>query len=151
MYITIHDIACQFWHNLQTAHENEHCVKCFQIRSFFFGPYFSVFGLNTEMLRISPYSVQMRGNTVQNKLCIWTLFTQWRHLSKDVRITFLCALFFKFTWSIIFKPFLQLELSNALHTTFKIITHSTYFNLIFYLQLNSTIMWSSYLNCWINK
>ena len=44
------------------------------------GPHFAVFGLNTEkysedgeILRISPYSVQMRENTDQKKLRIWTL------------------------------------------------------------------------------
>ena len=31
----------------------------------------------TEILRISPYSVLMRENTDQKKLCISTLFTQW--------------------------------------------------------------------------
>ena len=41
---------------------------------FFFGPYFPAFGLN--MKSISLYSVQMRENTDQKKLRIWTLFTQ---------------------------------------------------------------------------
>ena len=40
----------------------------------FSGPYFPAFGLNTEILRISPYSVRMGENTDQKKLCIWTLF-----------------------------------------------------------------------------
>ena len=30
------------------------------------------------LIRIFPYSVQMRENTDQKKLCIWTLFTQWK-------------------------------------------------------------------------
>ena len=38
----------------------------------FSGSYFPVFGL-----RVSPYSVGMRGKTNQKKLRIWTLFTQW--------------------------------------------------------------------------
>ena len=46
----------------------------------FSGPYSPVFGLNTERhfvsLRISPYSIRMRENTDQEKLRIWTLFTQ---------------------------------------------------------------------------
>ena len=48
--------------------KQEHCVKSIQIRSFFW----SVFS------RISPYSVRIRRNTDQKKLCIWTLFTQWK-------------------------------------------------------------------------
>ena len=36
----------------------------------FSGPYFPVVGLNT------PYSVQIKENKDQKKLCIWTLFTQ---------------------------------------------------------------------------
>ena len=37
----------------------------------FSGPYFPVFGLNTEI-----YSVRMQENTDQKKLRIWTIFTQ---------------------------------------------------------------------------
>ena len=44
--------------------EATHCVKSVQIRSFFW-----------SVLRISPYLVQMRENTDQKKLRIWTLFT----------------------------------------------------------------------------
>ena len=58
-----------------------HCVKCVQIRSFFWsvssGPYLPAFGLNTERYFISPYSVRMREDTDQKKLRIWALFTQW--------------------------------------------------------------------------
>ena len=44
----------------------------------FSGPYFPVFGLNTyRVLRSkSRYSVQIKENTDQKKLRIWTLFTQ---------------------------------------------------------------------------
>ena len=42
---------------------------------FFAGLYFAVFGLNRRHC-ISPYSVRIRENTDQKKLCIWTLFTQ---------------------------------------------------------------------------
>ena len=48
--------------------------------SFFFF-FWSVFSrIRTEygeIRSISPYSVPMRQNTDQKKLCIWTLFTQW--------------------------------------------------------------------------
>ena len=43
-----------------------YCVKNVRIRSYS-GPYFPAFGLNTERYGdISPYSVQMWGNTDQN-------------------------------------------------------------------------------------
>ena len=46
----------------------------------FSGPHFPVFGLNTERFRIPPYSVQLRENTDQKTLPIWTLFTQWNYV-----------------------------------------------------------------------
>ena len=42
---------------------HKHCMKSVQIRSFL-------------LVRIFPYSVQMRENTDQEKFRIWTLFTQ---------------------------------------------------------------------------
>ena len=42
-----------------------YCVKNVRIQSYS-GPHFPVFGLNTEILRISPYSVRKRENTDQN-------------------------------------------------------------------------------------
>ena len=45
-----------------------HCVKSVRIRSYS-GPYFPGFGLNTEIVRTSPYSVRMRENTDQNTPC----------------------------------------------------------------------------------
>ena len=42
-----------------------------------FGPYFLVFGLNTEIYCKSPYSVQMQENTGQKYFRIWRLFTYW--------------------------------------------------------------------------
>ena len=53
-----------------------HCVKCVQIRSFFWS-LFSRIRIEYEEIRsISPYSVRMRENRDQKKLRIWTLFTQ---------------------------------------------------------------------------
>ena len=55
---------------------NYHYVKSVQIRSIFW----SVFScIRTEygyLLRKSPYSVRIQGNTDQKKLRIWTLFTK---------------------------------------------------------------------------
>ena len=42
-----------------------HCVKSVHIRGYS-GPHFPAFRLNTEILRISPYSVRMWENTDQN-------------------------------------------------------------------------------------
>ena len=52
-----------------------HCVKSVQILIFFFGPYFPVLGLYTEIYK-SPYSVQLRENKDQKKLRIRTFFAQ---------------------------------------------------------------------------
>ena len=40
------------------------------------GPYFPVFGLNTDIYSKSPYSVRIQENTDQKKHRIWTLLTQ---------------------------------------------------------------------------
>ena len=47
----------------------------------FSGPYFFVFGLNTDISK-SPYSVRIQENTNLKKLCIWTLLTQCRYTYK---------------------------------------------------------------------
>ena len=57
---------------------NLHCVKIVQIRSFFW----SVFS-RIRILRISPYSVRMRENADQKKLCFWILFTQCYELGHN--------------------------------------------------------------------
>ena len=62
-------IFFQIWKFFQIFH----CVKSVQIRSFS-GPYFPVFGVNTE--RYSVFSTNA-GNTDQRKLRIWTFFTQF--------------------------------------------------------------------------
>ena len=49
----------------------------------FSGPYFPLLGLN--LLRKSPYSVQIRENAEQKKLRIWTLFTQFEFLVGKMR------------------------------------------------------------------
>ena len=46
---------------------------------FFSGPYFSEFGLNTEI-----YKERIRENTDQKKLRIWTLFRQRGFLYNDL-------------------------------------------------------------------
>ena len=51
-----------------------HNVKRVRIQSFS-GPYFPSFGLNTERLPVSPYSVQMRENTDQKYRLLRTLQT----------------------------------------------------------------------------
>ena len=77
---------------LRTAH----CVKSVQ-NGVFSGPYFPVFGLNTDIYCKSPYSVRIQENTDQKKLRIWTLFTQWPDTSSEIA-----------AWeSVISKPCLQ--------------------------------------------
>ena len=55
---------------------NQHCVKCVQIRNFFWSVFSRIRTEYGEIRSISPYSVRMRENTDQKKLRIWTLFTQ---------------------------------------------------------------------------
>ena len=62
-----------------------HCVKSVQIRSLFWSV-FSRIRTDYGEIRISPYSVEMRVNTHQNKLRIWTLFTQWWYFCQDLKI-----------------------------------------------------------------
>ena len=53
------------------------CVKVSKC-GVFSGPYFPHSDWYGNLIRsISPYSVRMRENTDQEKLRIWTLFTQW--------------------------------------------------------------------------
>ena len=55
---------------------NHHCVKSVQIRSFFWSAFSRIRTEYGEILRIFPYSVQIRENMDQKKLRIWTHFTQ---------------------------------------------------------------------------
>ena len=51
-------------------------MKSVQIKSFFWSVFSRIWTEYGEILRISPYSVQMQENTEWKKLRIWTLFTQ---------------------------------------------------------------------------
>ena len=53
-------------------------MKSVQIRSFFWSVFSRIRTEYGEIRNISPYSVRMWENTDQKKLCIWTLFTQWK-------------------------------------------------------------------------
>ena len=55
----------------------DHCVKSVQIRSFFWSVVSRIRTKYGEIRGISPYLVQIRENTDQKKLRIWTLFAQW--------------------------------------------------------------------------
>ena len=57
-------------------HENIHCMKSVQLRSFFWSVFSRIWTQYGEILRISLYSVRMRENMDQKKLRVWTLFTQ---------------------------------------------------------------------------
>ena len=54
-----------------------HCVKIVQIRSFFWSVFSRTRTEYGEILRISPYSVQMRKKNGPEKLRISTLFRQY--------------------------------------------------------------------------
>ena len=78
-----------------------HCMKSVQIWSFFW----SVFSLNGteygDILSKSLYSVQIRENTDQKKLRIWTLFTRWLFsLNKYMWSRDICLFFKAYTLSI---------------------------------------------------
>ena len=53
-----------------------HWMKSIQIRSIFWSTFSRIRSEYEELLRISPYSVQMRENTDQKTLRIWTHFTK---------------------------------------------------------------------------
>ena len=73
-----------------TIKELYHGVKIVQIRRFFWSVFSRIQTYYGE-IRISPYSVRMRGNTGQKKLRIWTLFTQCV-INKNVVNIFIKAL-----------------------------------------------------------
>ena len=50
------------------------CVKSIQIQSFFWLVFSCIRTEYRDLLRKSPYSGRIQGNTDQKKLCIWTLF-----------------------------------------------------------------------------
>ena len=57
-------------------HGLKHCVKSVQIGSFFWSVFSRIWNEYGDLQSKSPYSVQIRENTDQKKLPIWTLFTQ---------------------------------------------------------------------------
>ena len=59
-----------------TWYNNLHCVKCVQIRSFFWSVSSRIRTEYGEVRSFSPYSVRMREDKDQKKLLIWTLFIQ---------------------------------------------------------------------------
>ena len=67
---------------------NRHCVKSVQIRRFFWSVFSLIRNEYGEILHISLYSVRMWENTDQEKLRIWTLFTQWMTQKVDWREPF---------------------------------------------------------------
>ena len=68
-----------------------HCVKSVQIRSFFWPVFPHIRTEYGDLRSESPYSVQIRENTDQKKLRIWTLFMQC--IDKDSAIFISCIIF----------------------------------------------------------
>ena len=56
--------------------KNEHCMKSVQIRSFYWSAFSRIRTEYGDLRSKYSYSVQMRENTDQKKLRIWTIFTQ---------------------------------------------------------------------------
>ena len=87
------DIVSRYKHNTIKISTkvlwHEHCVKCVQIRSFFWSAFSRIRTEYGEILRISPYSVRMQENTDQKKLRILILFTQWN--IHDFRFSWHCT------------------------------------------------------------
>ena len=74
------------WNFHMVDSSKTHYVKSVQIRSFFWFV-FPAFGLKIGKIRnISPYSIRIKENTDQKKLCISTLFTRWRYLISIIKI-----------------------------------------------------------------
>ena len=71
---------------------HKHCVKSVQIRSFF-------------LVHIFPYSVRMRENTDQEKLRIWTFFTQWKVWKTENLLT-------ASLWLFLFNVFLKITVHD---------------------------------------
>ena len=61
---------------LNTGKYGKHRVKSIQIRSFFWSLFSRISTEYGEILCISPFCVRMRESTDQQKLRIWTFFTQ---------------------------------------------------------------------------
>ena len=62
---------------LNSSKEAMHFMKSVEIRSNFWSVFSRIQTEYGKILRISPYSVQMRENTDRKLLRIWTLFSQW--------------------------------------------------------------------------
>ena len=69
-------VSLSFSDSLSLSSSPSHYVKNVQIWSFFWSVFSHIQTEYGEILRLSPYSVQMWENTDQKKLHIWTLFTQ---------------------------------------------------------------------------
>ena len=76
---------------------SKHCVKSVQTRSFFWSVFSLIWTEYGEIWSISRYSVQMRENTDQKKLRIWTHFTQWSCIKQET-----------FTWQKVQETFTHL-------------------------------------------
>ena len=58
---------------------SEQCVKCVQIRNFFWSVFSCIRTEYCDLWCKYPHSVRIQENTGHKKLRIWTLFTSWRH------------------------------------------------------------------------
>ena len=61
--------------NVIATNQNCHCVKSVQLRSYFWSIFSCIRTEYRDLLRKSPYLIQIQENTNQKKRRIWTLFT----------------------------------------------------------------------------
>ena len=85
-HIIFHDPFITMKKSEKSNKKVRHCVKCIQIRSFFWSVFYRIRTEYGEIRSISLYSVQMRENTDQKKFRIWTLLTQCEE--KDMWVIF---------------------------------------------------------------
>ena len=117
-------------------------MKSVQIRSFFWSVFFRIRTEYREIRSISPYSVQMRENTVQKKRRIWTLFTQCRALSqRSIKDLLILSLYF--TSSVSFVVFHIISLQRTLNSHAQKVTVPLIF--IFYIAYFEFLLYNVFL------
>ena len=67
----------EYGHFLRSVCVSNQRVKSVQIPSFFWSVFSCIRTEYKDLLCKSLYSLRTQENTEQNKLCIWTIFTQW--------------------------------------------------------------------------
>ena len=91
----------------------KHCLESVQIRSFFWSVFSRIRTEYGEIRIISPYSIRMRENTDQKKLCSWTFFLSERFRSFEKSSSLFYMIYF------FAKNYCEVILGNLWLTSFK--------------------------------